>query len=1102
MSSIPKVVRDLLWTVTSPHILSGDRFPVLPAKFGVEALNLDIVIDWLKALVEDPAPLLNFLQDSMSTDRSLALGVYFSKLLEFWLRFCPHIQMDKIEIGKQIVSSTNRTVGQLKFLFRCTFTKGEEEPHDFHVESSIKFFLLNVTCTTTNDQSCDQVDETSRQKNKSISLEHYVGPHLGENLAWRVQEVDRKLAMRQGESVHAWLKAHYSDNVQSYIVLRGYLFEPLRGLTSTSETSMGHDWILHRHHTQETSKVKTVVNPAIATNHLRGWWTADIETDLPAKVQANAATIGKSRFVILPKLHWLCPVIAVEDKRSGKVVVKGEERLNLEDVEALQLEELIVFVRKHFEKDETKTSSAVAMPLLVAEIVGVPSHDETDSSVHWFELSRGFILDSTSWDPSPLSQEPVRYKRSLHQNAATGQIEREYEVRRTECAEEGFIKPDVDDTVVEEKSHQFSDPATIGPRELCQELVSVLNAKSYTHAELKRSTREYLQWRQEHCNDVSDDNKDETAFLRACIEYLIFEGNNDDNAKHTRRVGYLLVDVFCTLKRGSSSETQGIFFSQNCAKWMTMLVKVACYPEWWEYLNLVTRAIDLTVDPDEIIQWIGAEKSRKLNFLDQLLAARNFRWNAIVVEIVRVLRIDELVSGHRRHESTDDAQKINVIFTEFVEQHDWQNAERLASVIQDQDMVQTLFKHLSLLNMTKALKRLHHNASNFQKDADEALTERDADLLTVNKIPLSHSIDHAKNRSLNRTHLDFEWKYVDCFQGIKEAVRRLEEQESKIFLAEKSSDIQSVAQNMLVAIDCEWRPQFLAKAQADLKDDPSYQVNEDKEGLSLYQLAVGKIVYVVDVQVLGAGAAAPLNFIRRPSSRLMLIGFCVSSDIQRIKNSFPEAFDNKNSEIEHQLNHRVLELRWLALSRHVPARHWGLSRLYRACLGEQLDKEQQCSDWGLRPLSTNQIEYAAKDAFAVQRLAWHLLVDITFVEQNCSMGDCVRNFLNCYIISRNFSCSWTMATELQPLGKQHVELALQAHGIKAQFMRLDPRVHKGLVVKSIALLVRKEIEESGPKQPMYLVVVLPLNRSIDMQALAALLEADTKDILLADQKVR
>ncbi|KAL3660254.1 hypothetical protein V7S43_014784 [Phytophthora oleae] len=60
--SMPKVVRDLLWTVTSPHLLSGGRFPVLPAEFGVEALKSPVVINWLKVLVEDPAPLLTFLQ--------------------------------------------------------------------------------------------------------------------------------------------------------------------------------------------------------------------------------------------------------------------------------------------------------------------------------------------------------------------------------------------------------------------------------------------------------------------------------------------------------------------------------------------------------------------------------------------------------------------------------------------------------------------------------------------------------------------------------------------------------------------------------------------------------------------------------------------------------------------------------------------------------------------------------------------------------------------------------------------------------------------------------------------------------------------------------
>lgn len=59
---MPKVVRDLLWTVTSPHMLSGDRFPVLPPEFGVEALECDVVIDWLNSLIEDPAPLLAFMQ--------------------------------------------------------------------------------------------------------------------------------------------------------------------------------------------------------------------------------------------------------------------------------------------------------------------------------------------------------------------------------------------------------------------------------------------------------------------------------------------------------------------------------------------------------------------------------------------------------------------------------------------------------------------------------------------------------------------------------------------------------------------------------------------------------------------------------------------------------------------------------------------------------------------------------------------------------------------------------------------------------------------------------------------------------------------------------
>ncbi|KAL4157639.1 hypothetical protein PRNP1_006656 [Phytophthora ramorum] len=309
--AMPKVVRDLLWTVTSPHMLSGDRFPVLPSEFGVEALKFDSVIDWLNALVMNPSSLLTFLQETRSNGRSLALGVYFSTLLEYWLRFCPHLGMEKMEIGKQIVSSTNRTVGQLKFLFRCKFSMVEEvdgKQRDLHVESSVKFFLLNPM----NNGAVETLilnggeDNTPTVKKCYVPLEQYVGPHLGENLAWRVQEVERKLAMPRGESVRAWLQENYSDKVQSHIVLRGYLFQPLRHFASTSKTTIAHDWHFHRNPGESANNrsglvgAKALTNPNIAVDHLRGWWTTDVDTDLPAKVRANEAALG-----YLVKLLWI-----------------------------------------------------------------------------------------------------------------------------------------------------------------------------------------------------------------------------------------------------------------------------------------------------------------------------------------------------------------------------------------------------------------------------------------------------------------------------------------------------------------------------------------------------------------------------------------------------------------------------------------------------------------------------------------------------------------------------------------------------------------------------------------------------------------------------
>ncbi|KAG6576366.1 Exonuclease mut-7 [Phytophthora cinnamomi] len=137
---MPKVVRDLLWTVTSPHMLSGDRFPVLPPEFGMEALESDAVVDWLNALVSDPTPLLAFLRETTSNGRSLALGVYFSTLLEYWLRFCPHLGMEKMEIGKQIVSES---VGLLVKSIALLIRKGKQLNTPRRISHAVAVLPLN-----------------------------------------------------------------------------------------------------------------------------------------------------------------------------------------------------------------------------------------------------------------------------------------------------------------------------------------------------------------------------------------------------------------------------------------------------------------------------------------------------------------------------------------------------------------------------------------------------------------------------------------------------------------------------------------------------------------------------------------------------------------------------------------------------------------------------------------------------------------------------------------------------------------------------------------------------------------------------------------------
>lgn len=60
-----KVVRDLLWAFSSPHMIAAACFPVLPTHFGSgfgAAHHHPRVVMWLAALERDPRHLVDFLQ--------------------------------------------------------------------------------------------------------------------------------------------------------------------------------------------------------------------------------------------------------------------------------------------------------------------------------------------------------------------------------------------------------------------------------------------------------------------------------------------------------------------------------------------------------------------------------------------------------------------------------------------------------------------------------------------------------------------------------------------------------------------------------------------------------------------------------------------------------------------------------------------------------------------------------------------------------------------------------------------------------------------------------------------------------------------------------
>eukprot|EP00850_Spirogloea_muscicola_P019046 SM000182S03936 [mRNA] locus=s182:252758:256798:+ [translate_table: standard] len=168
--------------------------------------------------------------------------------------------------------------------------------------------------------------------------------------------------------------------------------------------------------------------------------------------------------------------------------------------------------------------------------------------------------------------------------------------------------------------------------------------------------------------------------------------------------------------------------------------------------------------------------------------------------------------------------------------------------------------------------------------------------------------------------------------------------EAHVIWVESARDLQAAKNQLLLAsnvgIDCEWKA--------------NHTKGEGQNKVATLQLATSEYAYVFDVIRLAAEVPDLLGdclYSLFQDSTILKLGYGVRNDLARLAASYPMLTC-------FHLCTPVLDLHTLAGK----GQKGGLSQLAKRTLGLPLDKRVQMSDWEQRPLSEQQIKYAAMDA--------------------------------------------------------------------------------------------------------------------------------------------
>lgn len=176
----------------------------------------------------------------------------------------------------------------------------------------------------------------------------------------------------------------------------------------------------------------------------------------------------------------------------------------------------------------------------------------------------------------------------------------------------------------------------------------------------------------------------------------------------------------------------------------------------------------------------------------------------------------------------------------------------------------------------------------------------------------------------------------------------------------------------LVGIDCEWKPNFLLSPTL-----------EEKQPVLILQASLQRLgkIYLFDLQGLLRPCLHPsskMNYIESETSAALTllfdsgtyikVGYQLATDLQRLAGSYPhiQAFRNFHGIVETSTVAR--KMLKLARQKNPKPLTGSLSALAKFLLTKPMNKEQQISDWSIRPLSQAQRQYAALDAAVTPKI--------------------------------------------------------------------------------------------------------------------------------------